>query len=104
MTLLDALTRFVNEETCPVNEQCVAGFVSGAHTGWGWARDRVRGLLRQFPIVRSGVPGEAICFFKDGNAWCCVNGDFANLQESPAGFGDTFDEALADLQRNRAAA
>ena len=32
---------------------------------------------------------------KDGNAWCATNPD---LQESPAGFGDTRDEAIKDLK------
>lgn len=27
--------------------------------------------------------------FRDGNAWCAVHPDFINLQESPAGFGET---------------
>ena len=45
------------------------------------------------------IPHNAICFFRDGDNWCCVLGDFINLQESPAGFGDTFNEALADLGR-----
>lgn len=44
------------------------------------------------------IPDHAVCFFMDGNKWCCVHGDFVNVQESPAGFGDTFDAALADLQ------
>lgn len=44
------------------------------------------------------IPPAAVCFFKDGDAWCCVFGDFIDLQESPAGFGDSFDTALADLQ------
>ena len=44
------------------------------------------------------IPDHAVCFFMDGDKWCCVHGDFANLQESPAGFGDTFDAALTDLQ------
>jgi hypothetical protein len=33
----------------------------------------------------------------DGNSWCAVNADFQNLQESPAGFGDTPLMALAEL-------
>ena len=45
------------------------------------------------------IPHNALCFFMDGNKWCCVFGDFVNLQESPAGFGDTFYEALEDLNR-----
>ncbi len=35
--------------------------------------------------------------FMDGNAWCAVLPDFVNLQESPAGFGDTPDLARAAL-------
>lgn len=42
-----------------------------------------------------------IRFFRDGNMWCCVFGDFENLQESPAGFGATLEEAAADLLRNK---
>lgn len=34
---------------------------------------------------------------KDGNSWCATRGDFINLQESPAGFGDTALEAMAAL-------
>jgi hypothetical protein len=35
--------------------------------------------------------------FKDGNAWVAVHPDFQNLQESPAGFGDTPEEARKAL-------
>lgn len=35
--------------------------------------------------------------YKDGNQWCATQGNFSNLQESPAGFGDTCLEAFADL-------
>lgn len=45
------------------------------------------------------IPDSAVCFFKDGDDWCCVFGDFINLQESFAGFGKTFDDALSDLRR-----
>lgn len=34
---------------------------------------------------------------RDGNAWCAHRENFINLQESPAGFGDTCLEALAEL-------
>lgn len=44
------------------------------------------------------VPKDALCFFRDGNQWCCVWGDFKNLQESNAGFGDTMDAASLDLR------
>lgn len=37
--------------------------------------------------------------FMDGNAWCAVMPDFTNLQESPAGFGRSPEEARRDLER-----
>ncbi|MDY6957996.1 MAG: hypothetical protein SVK08_02450 [Halobacteriota archaeon] len=37
---------------------------------------------------------------KDGDQWCATRGDFKNLQQSPAGFGDTALEAFADLCKN----
>ena len=39
--------------------------------------------------------------FKDGDQFCAVFNDFTNMQECPAGFGDTALEALADLAGNR---
>ncbi|GAB6276275.1 MAG: hypothetical protein SAMD01599839_08150 [Rectinema sp.] len=33
----------------------------------------------------------------DGTAFCATRKDFINLQESPAGFGDSYLEAMADL-------
>lgn len=45
----------------------------------------------------NGLPDAAICFFHDGTSWCCVFGDFQNLQVSPAGFGTTFANALESL-------
>lgn len=35
--------------------------------------------------------------FPDGNAWCATRTDFEDLQSSPAGFGDTCLEAMAEL-------
>lgn len=37
--------------------------------------------------------------FRDGAAWCATRKDFVNLQESPAGFGDTALDALAALAK-----
>ena len=45
------------------------------------------------------IPASAVCCFMDGDQWCCVFGDFINLQESPAGFGNTQIEALEDLNK-----
>lgn len=44
------------------------------------------------------VPANALCFFRDGDQWCCVWGDFVNLQESNAGFGATREIASLDLR------
>jgi hypothetical protein len=65
------------------------------------SRAYVRDLIRRDmePKVKSGVPDKALCYWKDGDQWCCTHADFKNAQESPAGFGETFDEALADLQK-----
>ena len=35
--------------------------------------------------------------FKDGNQWCAVADNFINLQESPAGFADGKEGAVAAL-------
>ena len=47
-----------------------------------------------------GGPGSRT--FADGNMWCAVMPDFVNLQESPAGFGTTPEEARADLANHKA--
>lgn len=60
-----------------------------------YIRDLIRADLA--PKSRPALPESALCFFKDGDQWCCVNADFKNLQESPAGFGDTFGDALDHL-------
>lgn len=38
--------------------------------------------------------------FKDGDQWCATMADFINLQESPAGFGDTPAKAVQNLADN----
>jgi hypothetical protein len=48
----------------------------------------------------NAIPAQAICFFRDGDQWCAVHGDFVSLQESNAGFGATFDEAMRDLDQH----
>ncbi len=44
------------------------------------------------------IPHNAICFFPDGSQWCCVFGNFNSIQDSPVGFGDSFDSALENLR------
>ena len=63
-----------------------------------------RAAYRALPIIAKRlteslpcIPLAAACFFKDGNMWCCVLGSFINLQESPAGFGETMNKALDNL-------
>lgn len=41
------------------------------------------------------------CIFMDGDKVCAVWHDFINLQESPAGFGNTPNEAIEELGRAR---
>lgn len=41
-----------------------------------------------------------INLFMDGDKWCATRKDFTNLQESPAGFGDTQEEAINNLKAN----
>lgn len=77
------------------------------------AHRRVRRvILNEFPYMQAiqtlnwkglphdGLPDAAICFFKDGQDWCCVFGDFQNLQVSPKGFGATFSDALDSLNQH----
>jgi len=44
------------------------------------------------------VPKEAICLLLEGNAWCCVSGDYIDPHESPFGCGDTPLDAMRDLR------
>ncbi len=69
-------------------------------------RDGYTGELRRMDGRYNGyVPGLAcpghggpeVRTFMDGNKWCAVKPDFVNLQESPAGFGDSREEAIAAL-------
>ena len=39
--------------------------------------------------------------FLDGTNWCATFEDFKNLEESPAGFGKTPEEATEELIKNR---
>jgi hypothetical protein len=64
------------------------------------SRAYVRDLIRADLAYkhRPALPASAVCFFKDGDRWCCVNADFVNLMGSPAGFGETFADALTALE------
>jgi hypothetical protein len=40
-----------------------------------------------------------VCFFRDGDSWACVFGDFAGLGQSPAGHGAHVGQALYMLRQ-----
>ena len=50
----------------------------------------IKDLIQQLAILD-------IRTFKDGDKWCATWSDFINLQKSPAGFGDTKEEAIENL-------
>lgn len=47
--------------------------------------------------------GPSLTLQMDGNAWCATLPRFTNLQECPAGFGATKEEAVAALHAEIAA-
>ncbi|MBT1685918.1 hypothetical protein [Dawidia soli] len=40
-------------------------------------------------------------FFKEGHGWAAAFNDFTSRHESPTGFGNTPEEAFADLMREK---
>jgi hypothetical protein len=63
--------------------------------------DRVRELAAKWSCTDedAAVYAERVGarLLRDGAAWCATRRDFADLQVSPAGYGDTALEALAEL-------
>lgn len=49
-------------------------------------------------IKQQCIPDHSICFYKNGDKWICINGDFIDFQESPFGISYLFDGALKNLQ------
>jgi hypothetical protein len=61
-------------------------------------------LLESLDIAINAVQNcntKKINLIMDGNSWCAYRDGFINLQESNAGFGDTPDEAIKDLEVSR---
>ena len=52
-------------------------------------------------MIKMPIVKEAVCLFRDGDKICAVMGDFIDLQSSPAGFGDDFEEAINALNLER---
>ena len=38
--------------------------------------------------------------YMDGNAWCAVPPHFQDLMQSPSGFGETMEDAVAELNQH----
>lgn len=57
---------------------------------------RYSGYVPDLACSMHGGPTSRV--FMDGNAWCAVRPDFINLQESPAGFGETPEAARNQLE------
>jgi hypothetical protein len=74
---------------------CIEGLAAGADPA------RVKELAAKWKCddedaaVYADRVGCDLCM--DGNMWCAVDRHFINLQESPAGFGVTALEAMAEL-------
>lgn len=65
--------------------------------GFEWRDDgKYPGYVPGLACSCHGGPGTRV--FKDGDTFCAVLPDFINLQESPAGFGDTPEAARAHLE------
>jgi hypothetical protein len=47
-------------------------------------------------VMRTDI-GEGFHLFMDGDSWVAVGPEFADLQRSPAGFGDTKEQAVRAL-------
>lgn len=77
--LIEALSLGANRE-----------IVMGLAARWGCIDEDAVEFVLRFDRLR---------LFKDGDQWCATYDDFVDLQESPAGFGDTALEALAALPK-----
>lgn len=56
------------------------------------------------PAVVEDEEETPVIYEEDGDQWCAKREDFVDLQQSLAGFGNTKEEALADLEKKEAEA
>lgn len=78
-----------------------AGFCNNPAYGF---RDPKRKRIYDGYVMYLACPGHGgptVRVFMDGNQFCAVKPDFDNLQESPAGFGETKEEAIQNLEKER---
>lgn len=70
----------------------------------GANRDRVQDLASKWHCDDADAQTYAdrvgVLLSKDGDQWCATRENFVDLQESPAGFGDTALEAISVLCKN----
>ena len=59
---------------------------------------RYEGYIPGLACPHHGGPTTRV--FRDGDTWCAVLPDFINLQESPAGYAATPEDARAKLERS----
>lgn len=52
--MIEEMKTFANEAVCPVRDDLVSGFVSGAYWGWGQARVRIEQILDAKPTSSNG--------------------------------------------------
>lgn len=92
-----ALWPFDPEDRAGAWHICVEGLAAGAD------KARVMELAKLWQCDDIDAPHYAKHLggdiFMDGDQWCAVGPGFDNLQESPAGFGDTALEAFAALAK-----
>lgn len=74
---------------------CIEGLAAGAKP------DRIKELATQWKCDNddAAIYAQRVgCdLFMDGNKWCAIDRHHVDLQRSPAGFGDTCLEAMAEL-------
>jgi hypothetical protein len=85
--LIDGDSPVIHDRTCSVWEH--------ARQKLDWAHKWIDRQEQGYGL--GNIPVNSLCFFRDGDNWCCVFADFKNLRESPAGFGRTMPDAQADL-------
>lgn len=85
-------------------DACAVGFFEIC----GMLMDDVRPAVNAWQTIQNIFAGhrrvvnpgdDVVIFERDGNQLCAHRKDFVNLQESLAGFGKTYDEAMNDLLR-----
>jgi len=89
------------KESKTSENRCAGCAHEGVHNGFEPCKRCVNNDRAYEDATDNHYEVERMRLFKDGAAWCITGDDFVNLRESPAGFGDTADEALADYRKHQ---